>query len=516
MPAAVALLKRWAPPPRYGWPLVWLALAAGYAAYYWSNPVGITPDSRGYLEFSGGRTAGYPLFLDAVLAVFGTVDAVPKVQLGLAALSFAFLGWSVHRAFGGAILAVILVLLLFDHNTLAGLHATIGTESTFVSLLCVMAGGLALLAGRPRWQLAAVSAFACGLAIMVRPAALSLLPIWPLALWFVWGKGAGQRTRLLAAVVVPLLLCFLAENAVWHLKHDAGLGDRPLLANRHVFAKALVLGPEPVVDAAALALAVDAGRTEMAPARALIAGAPDWRARTLLLRQFEVAAQYPTDSRVSGEELRAIARRRGVTGNELQGDVGWAAMFGAPGDWLANALTHYRGLWSAYWLFDADSIARYEAYTAGLDDSPLFREARVFDPLVESASWPPWERLARFLPGVESLDWLPTVNTTRWKQGAGLLASALAIMLAPWQRLRRGTRGADARLAVAALAGLAVHGHFLLIGLTGVATPRYAHAMWPLMALCVVLVTAWALERAREWWNWSGPRFPAVRRAEPA
>lgn len=499
MPAAAALLKRRARWARFGGPLLWLALAAGYAAFSWSNPVGTTPDSLGYLRFFPERSAGYPLFLDAVIAVFGTVDAVPKVQLVLAAAAFAFLGWSVHRAFGGAILAVLLVLLLFDHNALAGLHALVMTESLFAALLCVMAGSLALLARRPRWQLAAVSALACGLAITVRPAAISLLPLWPVALGLLWGKCAGQRLRLIAAVVVPLLLCFLAENAAWMLRHDAGPGDRPSLANRHVFAKALVLGPEPVVDDAALAGVVERGRDALAPARELVAGAPGQQARTLLLRNVEVAAQYPTYSRVLGGEMGRIARERGVTENDLRGSVGWSAMLDAPGHWLGNALTHYWGLWSAYWLWSADALARYEAYTAGLDDSPLFREARVFEPLAEA----------------ERPDWLPATNTTRWRQGAALLASALAIALAAWYRLR-GSREPDGRLAVAALAGLAVHGHFLLIGLIGVATPRYAHAMWPLMALCIVLVAAWALERARGWRGWPGLRLPADRRAEPA
>ena len=508
--AAAALLNRWARSSPFVWPLVWLALAAGYAAYHWSNPVGTTPDSGGYLRFLADRSAGYPLFLDAVLAVFDTVDAVPKVQLGLAAAALAFLGWSVHRAFGGAIPGVILVLLIIDHDTLAGFHALIMTESLFVSLLCVMAGSLALLAKRPRWQLAAVSALACGLAITVRPAAISLLLVWPVALWLLWGRCAGRRLGLTAAVVAPLLLCFLAENAVWMPKHDAGPGDRPSLANRHVFAKSLVLGPEPAVDDPALAAVVERGRDEFAPARELIAGAPGGQARTLLLRRFEVAAQYPTWSRVLGGEMGRIARLRGVTENDLQGSVGWAAMFAAPGDWLANALTHYRGLWSGYWLFGEEFVARYETYTAGLDDSPLFREARVFDRLAEASSWPPRERLARLLPGEERLDWLPTLNTTRWKQGAALLASALAIAFALWYRLR-GSREPDGRLAVAALAGLAVHGHFLLIGLIGVATPRYAEAMWPLMALCIVLVAAWALERAWEWRHWL-----RIRRAEPA
>ena len=488
-------------------PVVWLvpALAAAYAVYHWSNPAELAADSAGYLDFAANRSAGYPLFLDAVLAIFDGNDAVAKTQLVLAAAAFAFLGWSIHRAFGFAFPALLLLLLLIDHDTLAGLHAVVMTESAFASLLCVMAGGLALLARQPRWQWAALSALACGLAVMVRPAAISLLPLWPVALWFIWGKCAGRRAGLLAAVVLPLLLCVVAENAIWYAKHDVGFGERPVLANRHVFAKALVMEPEPDVDVPALAALVERGRAELAPGRELIAGAPDQQARTLLLRNFEVAAQHQTYARLLGEDMGTLARRRGVTESELQGAVGWAAMLDAPGDWLGNALTHWWGLWSGYWLSSATFVARYEAYTAELEDSPLFEDAHVFDLPVESASWPPRERLASILPGVESLDWLPTVNGSRWKLGAGLLASALAIALASWRRIRWGSHDLDGRLVVAALAGLAVHGHFLLIGLVGVATPRYAHATWPLMALCIALVLSWALDPAR---GWAWPRSP--------
>lgn len=491
-------------------PVVWLApvLAAAYAVHHWSNPVVLTGDSDGYLTFFPNRSAGYPLFLDAVLAIFDGHEAVAKTQLVLAAASFAFLGWSVHRAFGFAFPALLLLLLLIDHDTLGGLHAYVMTESTFASLLCVMAGGLALLARRPRWQWAALSASACGLAIMVRPAAISLLPLWPIALWFLWGRCAGQRARLLAAVVIPLLICVAAESVIWDLKHDEGLGERPVLANRHVFAKALVLEPEPAVDDPVLAEIVERGRAAFAPARALIAGAPDQQTRALLLRNFEVSAQYRSWYHFFAEEMKALARRRGVTESELRGAIGWTAMFDAPGDWLENALTHWWGLWSGYWLSSAAFVARYEAYMAGLENHPVFEQARVFVIPDESSSWPPRERLARLLPGVESLDWLPTVNSSRWKLGAGLLASALAIALASWRRIRWGSHDLDGRLVLAALAGLAVHGHFLLIGLVGVATPRYAHAVWPLMALCIALVLSWALDPAR---GWAWPRSRAGR-----
>ena len=79
--------------------------------------------------------------------------------------------------------------------------------------------------------------------------------------------------------------------------------------------------------------------------------------------------------------------------------------------------------------------------------------------------------------------------------GAGLLVSLVAIVLASWQRLRGEGRTPDARLVTASIAGLAVHAHFLLIGLTGVVATRYAGAMGPLLAISAALAASWLLER---------------------
>ena len=73
-------------------PWLLILMGAGYVAYYWSNPVGLYPDSNGYLTFSEHRTAGYPIFIGLTTTLFGTVDAVPKVQLVIAAGGVCFSG----------------------------------------------------------------------------------------------------------------------------------------------------------------------------------------------------------------------------------------------------------------------------------------------------------------------------------------------------------------------------------------------------------------------------------------
>ena len=146
------------------------------------------------------------------------------------------------------------------------------TESLFVSLLCMMFGSLMLLTKRPAWRYAALAALACGLAITIRPAAMSLLPIFPIALWLILRRSAAPRLQLVAAVIVPLALCIGAESALWQMRHGAGLPNG--LVNRHVFAKALLIEPNPRLNDPELAAVVNYGRSALEPGRGLIDGAP--------------------------------------------------------------------------------------------------------------------------------------------------------------------------------------------------------------------------------------------------
>ncbi len=455
----------------FPWLLALLAIA--YVALHWSQPLTLWPDSGGYLAFSEHRTAGYPLFLDAVELVLGTTDAAPKVQLLIAAASFAFLGWSLHRAFRSPIFALVPVVALMLYPRIADLHAYILTESIFISLLCLMVGGIALSIQRPSWRWTALAALACGLAITVRPAALSLLVVWPFLFWLTWRRCEGKRLTLAAAVIAPVALCLLAETLLWHAHHDSD--SRPNLVDRHLFAKSLLIDSEPSLSDPELAAIVSMGREVFAPGRALIAGAPSHYARTRLLVDFEVAAQHSTYSRVFSPALREVADRRGLDEYRLLARIGRPAILSEPIAWMRNALAHYLGLWFPYWAYVSPAVLdEYQAYIESAPPDELFGDNPIF-----GHKEPPGPRLA---------------FSVRATLAAGLAVSLLAFALAAWQRLRADDRSPDARLALAAAAGIAVHAHFLLIGLTGVVATRYAGAMAPLLAVCSALTASWLLD----------------------
>ncbi len=490
-------------------PWLFLLAAAAYGAVFWSAPIGagrwsplgesaiVAGDSESYREFGGGRWAsrwaGYPVFLDLVGVFSQSPEAVPRAQLLLAAFSIAFLAWSLLRTLAAPWLSLLAAALLFAGCALARFHAYVVSEAAFVPLLTLLAGVVARAAVRRSWWLFAAAAALLGLAVTVRPSAMFLLAIAPGLLFLYWRRGpvldgSGRGARLLpAALLLPVALALVVENRVWSRAYP-DLERRPNIANRHLFAKALLLPSEPPAsgDPEVDGFFADARRT-LAPIRAALAEAPDAHLRSVLLGRAEHAAQHPTYFRLFQARVEALAEERGVPPDRLLGALGRSALLAAPGEWLDNARVHYVALWTHDALHDEDFALRHRAYAAGFGDSfppsfpdsLLLREARLRDPVPPSRQLPGW---ALFLNRAAAL--------------AVFAASLLALGIAAGQRFRRGAGSVSPEIVVAAVSAAAVQGYFLLIAFFNFGKMRYAAAMWPLSTLCGLLVLRWAF---RQW-----------------
>lgn len=428
------------------------------------------------------RWVGYPLFLAAVEAVFGTLTVVPKAQLVLLAAAFAFLCHSVGKALRSPLLALALAVVLLAQCAVARLHAYFLSEALFVPLLCVLMGALARCVERPNVPALATATFACGLAIAVRPAGLGLLAIWPLFLWLVWPRCGGRRGRLLAATVLPLVSVFLIEGAVWRHVHT-GVDARPSIAERALLGKALLLEAEPRAPgrmAPDLAAFMVEARRVAAPLRDVIAGAPDWRSRALLLRNAESAVEVPMYQRVLRPRLRQLAARRGEDVDQLVGELGWSGVTGAPLAWLRNAATHFLAMWCYYSINDQAFVDRYVEYAS----------ARAADLGPDTA------REAKVAPAVATAYPAAVVWISRAASAAGLLAS-LAALTAVWQRAGRGREFLDGALVVGVVAACAAHAYVTVCALFNNGHLRFIATTWPLQGICCLLVGRWIWLRWR-------------------
>ena len=461
---------------RFPWLL--LALAVGLVVHSWSNPHGFPlyfGHSGAYLRFDPDRSAGYPVFIDAVVAVFGAVEAVPKVQLVLSAAALAFLGWCIHRAFRTPAVALLPVCVPIVRSEPAQFQAAIGAESLFTSLLCVMLGALVLLVERPTWRWAAVSALACGLAVTVRPAGVSLLLIWPIALWFIRERCKGRRVHMAAAVAAPIVLCLLIESLIWRAEHGSGI--RPNRGEIHLYGKALVMGRASAEPDDAVPGFVAEERDLAASMRDLIAAAPDFKTRIFLLVNAEYKASLAVEQRIFNQTERRAPKRLHAGAYRIARDVVWASVAANPLSWASNALAHYRGYWTVYEYYEPDFFRRFHAYMEPAMDHPYFEDDNFLLPTT------PFAR-----------------HDFRWMMACILFSSMLASGLVLRRLLLRRRGGApapDGRLVVAFLCGLLVHGHFLATGLFSHSLMRYAFTMWPAMFLCSALLFDWMLQSWR-------------------
>lgn len=488
-----------------GWKLTpgfLVALAACYVICFWFDPIGddawsplgqdmLHNDSPGYIGFWPDRTAGYPIFLNLITVVFGSVQAAPRVQLVFLAAAVLFLGWSVYRTFSAPCFAPILVLVLFGVSATSKFHAYILSEALFISLLYTMMGCLIMLVAHPTVRLAAVAALACGLAITVRPAGLSLLALWPPLLWLIWGRCTSKRWRLVAAMTAPLVLCYVAESALWHHVHGGGRIDRPHRLDYHLFGTVLMLESEPFVQDGQLADLVAEARQMWNPGRELVRNAPDWQTQTLLARFFEVAGHY-----VAGRgnpsfrrRIKQLAEQRETSVPRLLGNVGWSALLAAPGEWAANAWLHYRGLWAHHSIHGMNLVRRYVTYTEGRYVTAPIRMPPGFQVL------PPRGPLPQM-----------AVVLNRLMTVAAFLASVLVVGLAVWQRLGKVVsvsrmKSPDDDLVAAAMAAIAVHGYFLVTATFAAVNLRYSATMWTFESLYSLLLIRWALKL----WNRTPP-----------
>ena len=476
---------------RFPWLL--LALTVGHVVHSWSNPHGFPlyfGHSGAYLRFDPDRSAGYPVFIDAVVAVFGAVEAVPKVQLVLGAAALAFLGWCMHRAFRMPVVGLFPICVPIVRSEPAQFQAAIGAESLFTSLLCVMLGALVLLVERSTWRWAAVSALACGLAVAVRPAGMSLLPIWPIALWFIRERCKGQYVRMAAAVAAPVALCLLGESLIWRAEHGSGI--RPNRADPHLYGKALLTGPALAAPDDAAPGFVAEARELAAPMRDLIAAAPDFQTRLFLLVNAEFQVVRAAEQQIFYRTERRAPKRFHADAYRTARDIGRASAVGDPVSWASNALTHYRGYWTVYEYYEPDFLRRFHAYVEPALDHPYFGAADFhLPPMPRSSSGPSWSLASS------------ARHDFRWVMACILFSSILASVLVLRQlRLRRraGAPAPDGRLVVAFLCGLLVHGHFLATGLFSHGLMRYVFTMWPAMFLCSALMFDWMLQSGRRAW----------------
>lgn len=444
-----------------------ISLCVSYALYcLFTQPAGpITlPDSAHYLSFSPIVPLGYPLFLSVV----GARGAM-LVQPILYSAALACLGRETVRATGRTVLAVAVVLAGMAVPQVADFHASILSESVFLSALVLVLALLVRFVYSPSWHLLVPIAALVGVTVTVRRTGYAWLPALLVMVMLRRDRLKGSLPVLFAvAALAPFLFMVAAELAVSPVFHPGGTSS---LTGRHLFAKsALIDAPPAPPSADTVRRALDEHlATRYAPIRELLARAPR-HVRAVMTIYYETCLQGPCV-----DASRALMPDRAEPEQTLAlGEAATSRLVRAPLAFANLTALHVESLWTIERLRHPDTAAALGQFIEANRPLPFEHEAFNLEPGVPMAlpAAAPWVRYAQ--PAVSMLGWL-----TAALAGAGLVAVAARRRLPPL-------------LCVASLAALLAHGSLVFTAMLAAGLARFTIGVWPAV-MTAALFGVWGI-----------------------
>ena len=445
-------------------------LCAAYVAYcLGTNPAGpfTTPDSVHYLNSSPIVPLGYPFFLKLVGAR-GAILAQP-ILFGAA---LAFLGREILRLTRSTWLAVAVIAGSMVLPQIREFHASILSESLFLTLLVAFIALSVRFAYHPAWHWMVLVATTAGLSATVRRTGFALVPVM-LFMAVVHRRQAKTPALLFAAALAPFLLIQGVEQAVAPVVHA---GQSSSLMGRHMFAKAALIDAPAVAEAAGqdpIRAALDEHlQNDYAPIRALLASAPrDLRAVLSIYYETCLQGGCVDRSRALMPDLNESGQTR------ILGQAATARIARAPLAFARLTAMNYQSLWTVDRLRHPDRSAELTAFVASHRPMPFEKLAFSLDPESPLAF--------RGVERVRYMQWVMTAVAI-WTGAvafAGLVAMASARPMSP-------------PFAIAAVAALSAHGCLLLTAMLASGFSRFTQGLWPAIVTAVVF-GLWAALPAR-------------------
>ncbi|HUQ89095.1 MAG TPA: hypothetical protein VM096_16170 [Vicinamibacterales bacterium] len=446
-------------------------LCALYVAYcLGTNPAGpfTTPDSFHYLNATPIVPLGYPFFLK----IFGARGAIVAQPI-LFGAALAFLGREIVRFTRRTWLAAAVVIGSMALPQIRDFHASILSESLFLSLLILFLALSVRFAYHPTWHWMVLIATAAGLGATVRRTAFALLPVMLLMVLFQRHKLRGSQPALFfVAAVAPFLVIIGAEQATAPVVHG---GASSSLMGRHMFAKAALIDAPPATPAADhVHAALDRHLEEdYAPIRAFLASAPP-DIRAVLEIYYETCLQGGCVDR----SRALMPNLNEAQQTETLGAVAMARIRRAPLAFAQLAGMNYISLWTVDRLRHPDRAAALTAFVASHRPMP-------FEELAFSLE--PGEVLAfEGSPRVRYMQWAIGIVGV-WTAAVALVGIAAAFAMPPLPPL----------FTIAAASALAAHSCLLLTAILASGFSRFTQGVWPAIAMAAVVGAYCAVMLAR-------------------
>ncbi len=433
---------------------------AAYIGVSYYHDVRLTPDSATYIIFQAHRTAGYPIFLNAL----GVTTAV-RLQPLLYVLALLFLWRELSLTVKGHVLPSVCVLLCFINPEVNSYHNMVMTESLFMTLSIFMIVFIVRFLSLPTLSSAALASLFAALAAIVRPTGYAFFPALFLLAVFRWRLIEGHRLAFMAAALLPAILICGIERAGSKLYHGA---EETGMVGPHLYAKAALLdapAATPPADPHKVALQ-KALESDFAPIRQIVSEIPRWEVREVISEFYENCLEYDCSASVKdslGLPLPAV--------NRLSGEVALTRIENAPEAFALLVWDRYRSLWT---LYQATHPANLPALRTFLDqhrpmpfESGLQRDSPEF-----RATMPPSQLAVFVQPGI-------------------LVIGALTLMLGVSGLAGACYRILETRLAASSLLSLALHGSMLLTAVSALGLRRFTFGLWPMMMAALILAVSW-------------------------
>ena len=440
------------------------ALCGAYAVFCLvTNPAGpiTTPDSFHYLNMTPIVPLGYPFFLQATGAR-GAIIAQPIIF----SAALAFLGREVVRVTRSTWLAAAIIAGIMVVPQIREFHASILSESLFLSLLVVFLALAVRFMHYPAWRLMVFIAITAAVAATVRRTAFAFVPV--MLVMALLQRSSGIRyAPLFLAALAPFAVIAATEQAIAPIIHH---GAASSLLGRHMFAKAaLIEAPEtgdaaedPVEDPVRRALDKQLEHA-FRPIRAMLAAAPG-NVRGVLTLYYETCLQ----GGCADQARAATGEPNEARQTEVMGAAGMARIRRAPLNFLQLTWRHYSSLWTYDRLRHPQTAADLNAFLA--THRPL-----------------PYEELAMALGPDRTLEFSGS-QTVRYAQYALFAIAAITGTLAVGGGLAAiGLLRLPPALGVACVAALTLHGGLILTALLAAGFTRFLLGLWPALVVALGL-----------------------------
>ncbi|MBL8670637.1 MAG: hypothetical protein JNK11_08305 [Alphaproteobacteria bacterium] len=465
-----------------------LIAAAACVAALAMGPGGpiLTPDSSSYMTAQPIRPIGYPAFLHAVIALFGSIAAVPALQVVAYGTAAAALATACARLVRSAAVGLTLLLLLVGNAAVLRHGFMVMAEAPhLVALLGMLAAAATHLRTGSRSALATASA-CVGAGILIRPVDMALVAglvalAWPALRrasgMIVPGRAAFLGTSILA-LCLPAAGLWAAGTVIQQARHGSSVtGSFFGFSLLGKVAPLLVTGApseHPAIRGAIVPLA--------APYRAAMQTGAGWLADQII----DIAAYNPLLYRYAWDAAveAARAQRCGAAAAAAcaVGSIDRAAVTAFGLDFVTRRPAAY-----------AEAVA--QSYLGLWVPPPFVTQAEA--DLIRSS----FARAAASVPldpVTLHIYPLPMVILVRCGLALAFLSSWLA--LAAWLAFPRSCDPIGRMLMLGAVAAAATHAVFLATAGLQPALPRYAIGMWPTVAILAVLPFAICYLKLRTRW----------------